>query len=106
MTDFIFARIAVSAKESVSSHQHSGSAVAALQTMFLKETVLERMQFAVLFEAFDGHDCTPISLDREHRARLDRASIHHDCARAAVTGVTTDVCSGEPQVFTKEVDQQ
>jgi hypothetical protein len=63
------------------------------------------MQFAVLFESFDGGDRASISLHRKDGARLDRAPIHHDCASAAVTRVTTDVRAGETQIFTKEMDQ-
>jgi hypothetical protein len=74
--------------------------------MLLKETVLQRMQLAILFEAFDRGDRTSVGLNGESRARLDRITVHHDRARAAVTRVATDVRARQAQRFAEEVDQQ
>jgi len=74
--------------------------------MFLEETVLQRVEFAVLLETFDGCDGTAVGLNCEDCARLNCSSIHHHRARATVTGVTTNVRTGESQAFTEEVDQQ
>src|SRR5262245_38964708 len=99
VTNFVVAWLAVLFQKREAGHQHAGGAVAALQAVFLKEAVLEWMQFAVLLETFDRGDGTSISLDGEDRARLNRASIQHDCTRAAVTRVAADVRAGEPEGF-------
>ena len=105
VTDFVVSWIVVLLQEGVSGHQHAGRAVAALEAVLLEESVLQWMQFAVLFESFDGQDRASIGLDSECRARLDRFSIEHDCTRAAVTRITADVRAGQAQVFAQEVDQ-
>ena len=93
-------------EESVAGHQHAGRAEAALQPVLLKEALLQRMELAVLFEAFDGHDLAAVGLHGEDRARLDGAAVHDDRAGAAVARVAPDVGAGEPQVLAEEVDQQ
>jgi hypothetical protein len=50
-----------------------------LQPVLLEEAVLKRMQFAVLFETFDGRDRAPISLDSE--------GVHDLTARPSITTV-------------------
>ncbi len=106
MTDLVVSRVGVLAEKRDAGHQHSGRAVTALQTVLLVEAVLKWMQFAVLFESFDSHDAAPVSLHGECSARLDRAAVHHDRARAAVARVATDVRSGQTQRLTQEMDQQ
>src|SRR6185503_1699816 len=106
VTDFIVRRVVVRAEKSETRHQHSGCAKAALQTVFLKESVLQWMQFPVLFESFDRRDRASISLNSERRTRLERASVHHNCTRAAVTRVTTDVRACQSQSFAEEMDEQ
>src|SRR5262245_49607613 len=106
VTDFVVAGVVVLLQERVAGHQHSRRAVAALKAVFLKETVLKRMKFAVLFETFDGGNRTPVSLHGEDGARLHGFSVEHDGTRAAVTRVATDMRAREPQRFTEEVDQQ
>src|SRR5687767_6335743 len=56
VADLVVGWIAVLAEERVAGHQHSRRAKTALQTVLLEEAVLQWMQFAVLFETFDGHD--------------------------------------------------
>jgi len=68
VTNFIVARVAVLFQKRNSRHQHSGRAIAALQTVFLVEAVLKRMEFAVLFETFDSRDRSSIGLNREDGA--------------------------------------
>src|SRR5258705_5194118 len=68
VANFIIGRVGIRAEEGVSGHQHSGRAVAALQTVLLKESVLQGMQLAVLFETFDCSYITPVGLDGESGA--------------------------------------
>jgi hypothetical protein len=77
-----------------------------LQTVLLKESVLQRMQLTVLFESFHGRDRASISLNSERRTRLERAPVHHDRTRAAVTRITTDMRARQSQSLAKEMDQE
>ena len=48
----------------------------------------------------------PLRLRGEHVARLHRAAVDVDGARAALAGVAADVRAGEPQVVAQELDEQ
>ena len=74
--------------------------------MLLVESVLQRMQFAVLFETFNRSYRASIGLNGKCGARLDGAPVHNDGASATVTGVTTNMCAGQLQCFAEKVDQQ
>src|SRR5687767_5536348 len=106
MSDLVVSGVGVLAEKDVTSHQHSGCTEAALQAMLLVEPVLKWIQFSVLFETFDCQDVSAIRLHGERGARLDRAPVHYDRARAAVTRVATDVRSSETQRLAQEMDQQ
>jgi len=106
VTDFIVGRVVVRAQKGETRHQHSGRAIAALQTVFLKESILQWMQLAVLFESFHRRDRAPIRLNSERRTRLERPSVHYNRARATVTRVTADVRACQSQGFAKEMDQE
>ncbi len=47
-----------------------------------------------------------VGLDREHRARLDRASVHVDGAGAALAGVAADVGPGQVEILTQRLDEE
>src|SRR5215813_13652399 len=54
VTNIVVTRIVVRLQKRVSGHQHAGRAITTLQTVLLKESVLQRMQLAVLFETFNS----------------------------------------------------
>jgi hypothetical protein len=64
------------------------------------------MQFVPIRNPFDGTDRTTVRLDRKHGARLDRSTVHDDGARAAVTGVTSNVGPGEIEFFAQIVHKK
>src|SRR6266566_6952635 len=97
---------AVRREECDRGHHHPGGAEPALQPMLLMECFLNRVKLAVLLEALDGRHFCLIGLDREHRARLHRAAIDQNRARAAVGRVAADMSAGHPEVFAEEVDEQ
>ena len=76
----------------VGSHDHSGRAVAALQSMLFPESFLHRMQFAVLRQAFDGRDLRAVGLHGEHRARLHRLAVELDTVHAPQSDVSQPTC--------------
>ena len=94
MPDLIVSRVVVIGEKRVTGHQHARSAVTALQSMLLEESILQRVKLAFLLETFNGRYRTSVGLNGKRSARLDRASVHHNRASAAVTRVAADVCAG------------
>src|SRR4051812_35220190 len=74
--------------------------------MLLVERRLHRMPTAVLGEALNGRDLPPVGLHREHRARLDRLTVHEHRARPAVGRVAPDHGPRQVQLLTQEMHQQ
>src|SRR5262245_7021211 len=106
MADVSFGWIRVPPEESNARHHHPRRAVAALQSVFLPETFLNRMKFAVLFEPFDSTDFATVRLHGEDGAGLHGLAIDQDRARAAVRRVATNVRAGEPKLVAQKVHQQ
>ena len=106
MTNLVVGRAFVIREKSDPGHQHSGSAVTALQTVLLEESILYWVELTVLFESFNRRDRTPVGLNGKRITRFDRVSIHYNCTSAAVARVTTNVRAGQSQCFAQEVDQQ
>ena len=57
-------------------------------------------------KAFDRHDRRALRLHGEDVARLHRAAVEVDRARAALRGVAADVRPGESEVHAQEIDEQ
>src|SRR5712691_11409379 len=106
VANFIIGRVAIRTQECVSGHQHSRSAEAALQTVLLEESLLQRMQLAVLFEALDRQYLAPVRLNGVRGAGFDGPPIHHDRAGPTVAGIAADVSPSEPQGFADKMDQE
>src|SRR5580658_1002653 len=107
LADLGLARIGVALQEHVRGHQHPRRAKTALQAVTVPERLLQRMELAALREPLDGRDRVAVGLDREHRARLDRAlAVEHDRADAAARRVAADVRAGQAERFAQEVGQQ
>src|SRR5690606_13870908 len=87
-------------------HDHSGSAVAALQRVLLVEGPLHGVPVPVARQALDRHDLAAVGLDGEHRAALDALAVHEDRAGAAVAGVAADRRAGLPEVIPEEMDEE
>src|SRR5712691_3143938 len=64
------------------------------------------MQLAVRSETFDGGHACAVSLHRQHRARFDGLAVDEDRTRAALTGVTPDIGSGEAECVAPEMDEE
>src|SRR5262245_42994759 len=54
LANLVFGRVEVVFEECISGHKHAWSAVAALQTVFLTESLLERVEFAILLESLNS----------------------------------------------------
>src|SRR5712691_1380863 len=64
------------------------------------------MQLAVRSETFDGGHACAVSLHRQHRARFDGLAVDENRTRAALTGVTADIGSGEAECVAQEMDEE
>ena len=66
----------------------TGRAKAALLRIVVDERGLHRAQAIGRAEPFDGRDLAPHHVDRQGRARIDRATIFENGARAARCAIT------------------
>src|ERR1700745_3508894 len=66
--NFFLARRWIFFEEDIRRHEHARRAVAALKTVLLLESFLQRMQGAVFAETFDGHQFAAVRLNGEHSA--------------------------------------
>lgn len=106
MNDLFASGIRICLQELDTGHDHSRRAEAALQRVALPKTCLNRMQFPVAAQAFDGRDVRAIRLNREHGAGFHRFSIQQDGARAAQARFASDVRPRQPAAVPKEMNQK
>src|SRR5262249_53573719 len=99
-------RIRVALEELDGRHNHAGGAEAALQTVLFPEAILDRVELAVLREAFDGRDVRTIGLHRENSAGLDRLAVNLDGAGTALRRVAPNVRAGETEHVANVMNQE
>src|SRR5215469_2083351 len=87
----VFSRVRVVLEQLIRGHNHPRRAEATLQTVFLPEAFLDRVQAALGGQSLNCGHFTAISLHRQHRARLDGIAIEQYCARPALRSITADV---------------
>ena len=90
-TDLVLRRVGVLVEQVLGAHDHARSAVAALQTVFLPEALLQRMELAISSERLDRLDGRSVGLHREDGAALDGSAVEQHGAGAAAGRVATDV---------------
>src|SRR5262245_16150638 len=93
--DFSISWARIVFQKSSRRHDHSGSAVAALHGVFLNESLLQIMQFAILSKAFDCSDL--LLLDRRdlRYAAAGCNTAQHDSTGAALTFAAAIFGTGE-----------
>jgi hypothetical protein len=74
--------------------------------MLLPESTLDRVQFAFGSQPLDGGDAAAVRLHSQYRTGFDRDTVHQDVARAALTGVTTDIRARQPKLLSQEMCEQ
>src|ERR1700682_1160186 len=87
-------------------HHHPGGAEAALQGVLADETLLDRVEDAVALEVLDRADVSTARHGCEHRAALDRLTVHPHDAGAAVGGVATPMRARQAEVIADEVHEE
>src|SRR5207302_1752803 len=98
-------RSRVALEQRYGRQDHSGHAVAALHGAFLDEGFLDRMQFPVLRQSFDGLDFAPSDLRNLCLAGSDRTAIEQHGAGAALAFAAAVFGSREIQVFAQHLEQ-
>ncbi len=104
--DLLFGRLGILLQQRNGRHDHSGRAVAALQSVFLPKGILHRMQLFTLRQPFDGCHLSAVRLDRQAGAGLEGAAFHVHRAGSALAGVATDVGARQTEFFAKKMDQE
>jgi hypothetical protein len=104
--DLVLTRVRVLGEEGRSRHDHARSAIAALEAMALPETLLNRMELAIVGEPLDGRDVGTLRLHGEHGAGFDRGAVDVDRTCPAIAGLATDVGPRQMKVLPDEVDQE
>jgi len=104
--NFLPCRFGIALEQLDPGHDHSGRAVAALQSVALPKPLLDRVQLAVARQSFDSGDLCTISLNGEYRAGLNCLALHQDGAGAANARFAADVRTGQLAVVAQEMDQQ
>src|SRR5262245_39714143 len=94
VTDLLFGGIRILLEQSARGHDHSGRAIATLQTVAFPESFLHRVELAVLRQTLDGGDFGPIGLNGQNGAGLDGSTVHQRRAGAADGCLTADVGPG------------
>jgi hypothetical protein len=72
--------------------------------MFLVETFLQWMEFAVLFQALNGHNLATVRLDSKHSARFGSFTIDKNSASTTGCSITTNMCASQLQTITNPMD--
>ncbi len=92
-------------QESFHRHHEPRRAISALLCVVIDEGRRNRMQLAVLRDAFDGLDVFPLRVDGQDGATVDHLAVHDDGAGAAGCPVADFLCAGQLQVIAQRVDQ-
>src|SRR5262245_11928204 len=75
-------------------HHHAGRAITALKRVVFAERRLHRMERSAGWgQALNGCDLRALTLQREHRTRLHRQTVHVHDTGSALRGVAADVCA-------------
>src|SRR5438445_5574601 len=98
--------LGVALEHLVDRHDHAWRAEPALEPMLLPESLLNRVQLAVLRQPLDRHDIGAVRLAGEEGAGLDGLTVHDDRAGAALARVTADVCPGEAHRLADVMNQE
>ena len=103
--DFRFGWIGLFPQKSDARHEHAGRAVAALHCAGIEECLLERMQLAVVFKAFDGFDFAAADSADGGDAGAGGNAIKQDGAGATLGLAATVFAAGEIQIVAQNAEE-
>src|SRR5262245_12854451 len=93
-------------EEGFAGHDKPRRAIATLLGIVIHESLLKRMQFPALRQAFHSLNVFTLSLDRKHRARVHRFAVDDHGARATRRAVTHPLGASEFQFVAQNVQER
>jgi hypothetical protein len=88
------------------AHDHPWCTEAALQTVMLAESGLDRVQIVRTADAFQGDNLGAIGLSCQQRASLHSLAVHMNHTGSALRGVAAHMGSGQTAHVPDEPDQK
>ena len=98
--------IGILLKQSDAAHDHAGCAVGALKSFGVEEGLLDRMEVARLFEAFDGGDGFSSGGGNRSDAGTAGDAVEENGAGATLTFAATVFGAGKAEFIAKEGQQR
>jgi hypothetical protein len=98
--------IRISLEQCDAAHDHSRSAVSALERALIDECLLHGMQLPVLLESFNGQDRFVRGIAHGKLAGSPRRATKKDRAGAALAFATTIFAPSQAQLFAKNVEKR
>src|SRR5947209_14686072 len=87
------------------SHDLSGRAISALESVTLDEGGLQRVELIALRQALDGRDLVAFHEGRERQTCFDALAVHQHRARAALAEATAFLRACKMQVLAQCIEQ-
>src|ERR1700722_510629 len=86
-------------------HQHARRADAALRAATMQKRLLQRMQFTVTSQAFNGFNLRALGLKHRNKAAVHQLAVHANRTGPAFAFATAFLRAGEMQVFAQDVEE-
>ena len=106
MRDLLATGFGIALKQLDPGHDHTRSAVTALQAVAFPETLLHRMELTVSSQALDSGHFGTVRLDGKNGTGLHRAAILQDRAGATNAGFAAYVRAGQFAEIAQEVNEE
>jgi hypothetical protein len=103
--DIMFGWLRIVVEKRFGGHQESWRANAALERRPFQETLLQRMQMAVVGKPFDRLDAAPFRFNGKDQATIHRPAVEEHRAGAAVAVVATFLGAGERERIAQHFQQ-
>jgi hypothetical protein len=103
---FFVTRISVIVQQFDGRQDHPRRAKPALQGMVLLKCQLQRMEFSLRPNPFDGGDFATVGLGGKEQARAHRAAVEQNGARAAHTMLATYMSSDQAEIVAQKINQR
>jgi hypothetical protein len=103
--DFFVGGVGIGFEKMGCGDKHAGCADSALGSAALQKSFLERVQFSVDSEAFDGLNAGSVGLQDGHEAAVDKLAVHAHAAGAAFAFAAAFLGAGEVKIFAEDVEE-
>ena len=104
-SDLRHGRVRIDGEQLSSRHQHAGRTDAALSAAALEERLLQRVQFSIDGETFNGLDARAFGLQHGHKTAIYEFAIHAHGAGATLAFAASLLGASEVQIFAQHVEE-